>query len=386
MRSTKWFSRSILKWTIVKWTLAIGCVAISSLAMESQVYGHHPFRHHHGCFGSYGWGSQYSSGYSSGYSSFYGLSSSYYYPSLSFSYVPQYYSVNYYTPTYFAPVYYPPVYYPPVYYSPAFFPCSTWSGVNFNVGFPVATNNLARNSTVGSFAATNRFNAPLATHTRPFQARTPLASKHVSMQVSSVDPIEQVTQVNESLAKESGVKLVSRKPALLQPYSPIWTKAAVGIVDDMVAAGELEHAHSSCKSMERITQPKGAGVYLRQALLSYFSTDENVAQSGSTDEILQLLELACAAGSQVQPSELAKDSLRDYFSACLVDVNGTMERLSKSVLESPNSSGRELLLLSALLKLDGQPDRARLFANEVGEQVARSGSFHWNSLLEACLN
>lgn len=362
MRSTKWFSRSILKWTIVKWTLAIGCVAISSLAMESQAYGHHPFRHHHGCFGSYGWGSQYSSGYSSGYSSFYGLSSSFYYPSLSFSYVPQYYSVNYYTPTYFAPVYYPPVY-----YSPAFFPCSTWSGVNL---------------TVGSFAATNQFNAPLATQTRPFQTRTPLAS----MQVSKVDPFEQVTKVNESLAKESGVKLVSRKPALLQPYSPIWTKAAVGIVDDMVAAGELDHAHSSCKSMERITQPKGAGVYLRQALLSYFSTDENVAQSRSTDEILQLLELACAAGSQVQPSELAKDSLRDYFSACLVDVNGTMERLSKSVLESPNNSGRELLLLSALLKLDGQPDRAKLFANEVGEQVARSSSFRWNSLLEACLN
>ena len=336
--------------------------------MESQAYGHHPFRHHHGCFGSYGWGPHYYGGYYGGYSSFYGMSSSYYYPSLSFGYYP----------TYFAPVYYPPVY-----YAPAFAPCSTWGGVNFNVGFPVASNSVSRNLTVGSFAATNQVKSPLAaTQPRPFQTRTQLAS----MQVPMMDSHEQITKVNESVAINPGVKLVSNKPALLQPYSPIWTKAAAGIVDDMVAAGELEHAYSSCKSMERITQPKGSGVYLRQALLSYFSTDAVDTQSRSTDEILQLLELACAAGSQVQPSELAKDSLRDYFSACSVDVNGTMERLSKSVLESPKNSGRELLLLSALLKLDGQQDRAKLFANEVGEQVARSSSFRWNSLLEACLN
>ncbi len=359
MRRTNWFSRSIAKWTFV-----LGCIPIGSLAVESQAYGHHPFRHHHGCFGSYGWGSH----YYGGYSSFYGMSSSYYYPSLSFGYYP----------TYFAPVYYPPVY-----YAPAFAPCSTWGGVNFNVGFPVANNSVSSNLTVGSFAATNHGKSPLsATQTRPFQTRTHLAS----MQVPMRDSHEQITKVNESVASNPGVKLVSKKPALLQPYSPIWTKAAAGIVDDMVAAGELEHAYSSCKSMERITQPKGSGVYLRQALLSYFSTDAGETQSRSTDEILQLLELACAAGSQVQPSELAKDSLRDYFSACSVDVNGTMERLSKSVLESPKNSGRELLLLSALLKLDGQPDRAKLFANEVGEQVARSSSFRWNSLLEACLN
>ena len=370
MRSSKWFSRSI-----AKWTFAIGCVTIGSLTIEPQAYAHHPFRHHHGCFGSYGWGSH----YYGGYSSFYGLSSSYYYPSLSFGYVPRYYSVNYYAPTYFAPVYYPPVY-----YAPAFAPCSTWGNVNFNLGFPVAANNsVPQNLTVGSFIATTQLKSPLAaTQTRPYQTRTQLAS----MQVSMMDPLEQIAKVNGSVANEPGVKLVSNKPVLLQPYSPIWTKAAVGIVDDMVAAGELDHAHSSCKSMERITQPKGSGVYLRQALLSYFSTDANETQSRSTDEILQLLELACAAGSQVQPIELAKDSLEDYFAACLVDVNGTLERLSKSVLESPNNSGRELLLLSALLKLDGQPDRAKLFANEVGEQVAGSGAFRWNNLLKACLN
>ena len=153
----------------------------------------------------------------------------------------------------------------------------------------------------------------------------------------------------------------------------------------MVAAGELDHAHSSCKSMERITQPKGAGVYLRQALLSYFSADASSA-APSMIEILKLLELACEAGSQVQPTELPKDSLQDYFAACKVDVTGKLELLSKSVLESPNNSGGELLLLAALLKLDGQYDRAKLFANEVEEQFARAGAFRWHSLLNVCLN
>ena len=154
----------------------------------------------------------------------------------------------------------------------------------------------------------------------------------------------------------------------------------------MVAAGELDHAHSSCKSMERVTQPKGAGVYLRQALLSYFSADASSAAAPSTNEILKFLELACEAGSQVQSTELPKDSLQDYFAACKVDVTGKLELLSKSVLESPNNSGGELLLLAALLKLDGQQDRAKLFANEVEEQFAKAGIFRWHGLLDACLN
>jgi len=201
-----------------------------------------------------------------------------------------------------------------------------------------------------------------------------------------MDSLTRVAKESDVIENQRGLRLISNKPALLQPYSPIWTKAAVGIVDDMVAAGELDDAHSSCKSMERITQPKGAGVYLRQALLKYFANEVSSVEKPTTDEILRLLELACEAGSQVLPNELSKDSLQDYFAACLVDVNAKLEQLSQSVLESPNQSGKELLLLSALLKLDGQADRAKLFASEVEEQVAKSGPFRWNSLLDACLN
>ena len=369
MSVTKRLSR-----TIARWTLAIGCVAIGSLAMGSNAYGHYPFHHHR--HGGFGWGSLYYGNYYGGYSSFYGLSSSYYYPSFSFRVAPLHYSVNYYSPTYFAPVYYPPVY-----YAPAWSPCYTWSSVQTNVGFPVANNSTPRILSTGSFVA-GQMNSPLSLQPRQFQSVTPPRG----MQVSKMAPIERETKIDSAAVNEPGIKLVSNKPALLQPYSPIWTKAAVGIVDDMVAAGELDHAHSSCKSMERITQPKGAGVYLRQALLSYFSTDVSSIATPSTNEILKLLELACEAGSRVQPSELSKNSLQDYFAACKVDVIGTMEQLSKSVLESPNNSGSELLLLAALLKLDGQQDRAQLFASEVEDQFAKAGQFRWHSLLEACLN
>lgn len=368
MRTTNWFSRSI-----AKWTLALGCVTLGSVAMESQAYGHFPFHHRHGCFSSFGWGSHY---YGS-YSSFYGLRSSYYYPSLSFCYTPRYYSVNYYRTTYFEPVYYPPVY-----YAPAYYPCSSWSSVQTNVGFPIANNNFPQTSSANWFAASNPVKTPLAAPTRTFQNNSPLAS----MPVSKMNSLTKVAIESDVIENGRGLRLVSNKPALLQPYSPIWTKAAVGIVDDMVAAGELDHAHSSCQSMERITQPKGAGVYLRQALLKYFANDGSSDQKPSTDEILRLLELACEAGGQVLPNELSKDSLQDYFAACSVDVNAKLEQLSQSVLESPNQSGSELLLLSALLKLDGQADRAKLFASEVEQQVAKSGSFRWNSLLDACLN
>ena len=88
----------------------------------------------------------------------------------------------------------------------------------------------------------------------------------------------------------------------------------------------------------------------------------------------------------MQPSELSKGSLQDYFAACRVDLDGKLELLSKSVLESPNSSGNELLLLAAWLKLDGQQDRAKLFATEVEQQFDKAGTFRWHSLLEACLN
>lgn len=373
MRLKNWFPRSV-----AKWILSVGVVATGFLATDSQVYGHHPFRHH-GCFG---WGSH----YYGGYSSYYSYRSAYAYPSFSFAYTPRFYSVNYYTPTYFAPVYYAPAYYAPAYYAPTYYEptyyapaCNSWSNVNYGVSTPLASNTIPRYSALDASVSTYKpVSSPLA-----MQSRTPLAnSRMAGIPVSKKTVPEVISGL--PVSSETSVQLVSYKPAVLQPYSPIWTKAAVGIVDEMVAAGEFDHAHSSCKSMERIAQPKGAGVYLRQALLSYFSADANVSKP-STEDALNTLELACQSGSLVQPSELNKDSLRSYFAACLVDVSGSMNKLSQSVLESPSISSKDLLLLSALLKLDGQTERARLFAAEVQTQTASIASFKWHNLLNACL-
>ena len=187
---------------------------------------------------------------------------------------------------------------------------------------------------------------------------------------------------DNSAVSHAGARYVANKPVGLQPYSPIWTQAAVGLVDDMIQEGRLEDAQLSCKAMEKIEQTKGAGVYLRQALLNYFSQDS--ASIASTDDVLNLLNEACAAGSELKPSELSKESLSDYFSACSVDVGRSMELLSKKILDNSSKAGREMLLLTALLKLDGQTERAKLFAGEADQLASKSQAFHWNSLLAVC--
>ena len=376
MRSLKQFSKSI-----AKWTLALGSLAIGSTALESQALAHHPFHRHH-----HGWGLHYYSGFG-GYSSFY--SSYSYYPSCRI--FPRYYSVSYYTPTYFAPVYYAPAYYAPTYFAPTYYEptCYTnsWSGVQQNTGFPIASTNTTRTFQNTSFAANKTVSNALAMQTRGDQSRflggVPVAKLDT---VREFDTVRETVENVKAEAHDQGIHLVSNKPVILQPYSPVWTKAAVGLVDDMVARGDLDDAYTSCKSMERITQQKGAGVYLRQALLSYFSVEVDAAKKPSTDDVLKLLELACEGGSLLQPSELAKDSLQDYFAACTVDVNRSLDHLSKSVLESSNQPGQDLLLLAALLKLEGQDDRAKLFATEVQEQASKSNAIRWNAILNVCLN
>ena len=175
---------------------------------------------------------------------------------------------------------------------------------------------------------------------------------------------------------------VASKPRVVQPYSPIWTKAAVGIVDDMIEAGRFDDAQASCRSMEKIEQPNGAGVYLRQGLLKYFASQDHSA--ASTESVLNLLDQACASGSRLSAEELNSESLRTYFAACVIDLDATLERLSKSVLDNPESSEREILLLTVLLKLEGQDERANLFVKEAEQLASQSSSFRWSNLLLAC--
>ena len=395
MRAAKRTALKVAKWALV---IAAG-VSFTNFASPSRALGHHGhfgnfghvghFGHYGGSFGHYGLGGFY--GYSGfGYSPFYFNS----YRTSYFGYSsPYYYS--------FAPVYYRPRFYcapyvvvPTTTYYYSSYP-TFWSGVSVN-GIPLASQTQPSDLQPQSNAFRTSYiaSAPASTSRSNFSIKPPLSTIAVAPPRAANAPLMMMRDDRDAVALasdiqigdspiEMGTKYVSSKPALLQPYSPIWTKAASGLVDEMVAGGHLEEAYNSCKGMEKIAQPKGAGVYLRTALLSYFANRSD-SNAPSTDEILDLLDLACSAGSQLEPSELAQTSLSNYLQECSVDVKGSMEQLSRWILDNPTQSGRELLLLTALLKLDGQSERAKIFANEAELLASKSNSFHWDQLLAVC--
>jgi hypothetical protein len=374
-----------------KWTLALVSFGVFSESMTSVAQAHHPHFRHCGHFGLRHFG--YGLGYSSfGYSPYWnrGFSTSYYGFSSPFYYAPRYYSYSYAVPYISLPI-------NSYYYQPG---CPTfWSGVNYGSALPLASNQAA---TVGpAWATASRPTAswPTASWPTAVQGNVRLTSNVPTMPASRASLVSQTRQPSVStgltadaplmmlrdasgLEDRAGVRIIANKPVGLQPYSPIWTQAAVGLVDDMIQEGRLEDANLSCKAMEKIEQTKGSGVYLRQALLNYFSQDSS--SSVSPDDVLNLLNEACAAGSGLSPSELSKESLSDYFSACSVDVSRSLEILSKTILDDPAKAGREMLLLTALLKMDGQTERAKLFADEADQLASKSISFRWNSLLAVC--
>ena len=372
---------------LAKWTLSLAAFGCFSLGQDQSASAH-LFGHHHGFgyYGHVGYHGYAGIGYSpfvyrSVYTSYYGLTPYYYptgyYTAHPFCHRPRYYS------TYSVPYFAVPV---QTYYYGTY---PVLLGDSSDVGSPVIASQSRPSTSYRSIASgsTPAFTAPKASSN--LTASTwGMRSADTPLMMLNNDDTDSIKLASADIeigpqSVEQGSRYVASKPAVLQPYSPIWTKAASGIVDDMVAAGQMDDAFASCRSMEKIDQPKGAGVYLRQALLSYFA-NRNASNASATEDILGVLDQACAAGSQLQPSELAKTSLSEYFEHCSVDVNDSMEQLSRWILDNPKKSGRELLLLSALLKLEGQSDRAKLFAAEASELASQSTSFHWNNLLSTC--
>jgi hypothetical protein len=380
---------------IAKWTLAVFGASAGLALTNNQAEAHHFGHRHFGCF-SYGYAvpSYTSYGFAGLYSSYYGVSSPYYYA--SYPVYPVYYRSCLRPYRFCAPYVVYPVsnfYYsssPSVWDYPNY-----WGSVEVDSMAPLAARSndesMDRYASAPGSVYRSSYHSIGATVSNA-GARQQLASKTtvrsqdaplMMMRDRNGESIElassEIVLGAEPIA--SGSRFVAQKPALLQPYSPIWTEAANGLVDDMVANGQLANAAASCKGMEKIEQPKGSGVYLRQAVLSYFEAEQSGA--ASTEQVLDLLEQACQAGSLLQPSELSKKSLSDYLKACDVDVEKSMEKLSQVILENPGKSGRELMLLTALLKLDGQADRARMFADEAEQLAVKSGTFRWANVLSA---
>ena len=181
----------------------------------------------------------------------------------------------------------------------------------------------------------------------------------------------------------------SDNPQPLQPYSPVWTESAVGLIDAMVARGDWESAYQACRRMEKINSPKHHSVLLRHAVFELVAIRnvvlevESEAGLGDMDRALDLFEHACERGGVIDPEVLGEKTIGAYLRASSVDVDRMMETLSRRVLAQPGTSGREILLLATLLRLDGQNERADLFAREAVSQSAMSESFRWSHLLRA---
>jgi hypothetical protein len=174
----------------------------------------------------------------------------------------------------------------------------------------------------------------------------------------------------------------ARTAPALTTYSPVWTQSAVGLIDDMMERGEWELAQRSLQRMDSISTPLGHAVLLRRAVFDLVAHADTI-ESSQLDRLLDRFNQAAAAGSCFGSDELRGKSLGSYLRAASIDLNPILDRLAQRALETPERSGREILLLSVLLKLDHQPERASLFADASGAFAERSLAFRWHSTLQS---
>jgi len=171
-------------------------------------------------------------------------------------------------------------------------------------------------------------------------------------------------------------------PSRATTYSPVWTESAIGLIDQMMERGEWELAYQSLARMEKITTPLNHRVVLRQAVMDLVAHRDQI-DVARMDRVMDLLIKAADAGSPFSPEDLRGASLSKYLQASEIELNPILDKLAQRVLQQPERSGRELLLLSVLLKLDGQHERSLLFAKESRTLAARSDAFRWKSVLQS---
>ncbi len=261
-------------------------------------------------------------------------------------------------PTYF----YQPAIYSPVIYVPDCYSVNVSAG-----GYPFASStSLTRNIASSRIANTSQ----------PSR-RIPTQLSRSAINTSAQRFVTNDTLPNPRLSVRD---IDSIRP--VTPYSPIWTEAAVGLIDDMMARGEWEIAYHSCQRMEKIQSPKNHRVVLRQAVLDLVA-NRNTMSDPSLEHALELFNEAAGVGSELAPTELPGGSLASYLKASAIELDPLLDALSRRVLEEPESSGREMLVLSVLLNLDGQPERAALFTRETRSLAALSSTFRWQSVMQA---
>ncbi len=346
--------------------------ANSAQAWHGHHFGHHFGHHYYGGYGGYG-GHFYRPFYGSYYGGFGGFNyyrpfySNYYYRPYVFPRYTYYY--NAYPSCYYTqPVYYSSYCYTPIVTYPVSSPIilNSWSSTDVQT---VPVTSLKTSSIVQSAQiASNPSRSPASILANlPSKLDQSLTTSAIVGRLASVDP-------STPRAPKAS------QPAVLTTYSPVWTKSAVGLIDSMVAEGEIKIANDSCVRMESIKSAKDSSVYLRQAILGIAARGEQL-DSQSLNHALDYFNRAAATGSEMSGAELPGESLGKYLEQANIDVNRILDLLAQRVLDKPENSGRELLLLTTLLKLDGQNDRSQTFALAAQNQAIDSDSFQWFSLL-----
>lgn len=188
-------------------------------------------------------------------------------------------------------------------------------------------------------------------------------------------------QSDLSEGQTSSRNVVVAKPAIkpLSSTSSVWSDSAIGLVDEMVLAGDMPSALRSCDAMASNRQPMNKGIYLRHAILKLFTPETET----DLQKVLDLLNMSAAAGGEIVPSELGVSTLRDYLEPSRVGLQESLNQFSQNALEGKTDGAADLLLIATLLKLDGQSERCKLFASEAFDRAAASESFAWHSLLAA---
>ncbi len=175
------------------------------------------------------------------------------------------------------------------------------------------------------------------------------------------------------------IRVERAKPGIspLRPGEGVWDASAIGILDDLVRRGEFAAALQSCESMAKNSQGMSKGVSLRHAVLKLFAPETESELSA----VLDLLNTACAAGSNLRGEELGGGTLRAFLESTPVSLDESLNQFSRLTLENPGTAVGNLLLISALLKLDGQHERSRIFAEEAFERASQTGDLNWSSLM-----
>lgn len=175
------------------------------------------------------------------------------------------------------------------------------------------------------------------------------------------------------------IRVERAKPGIspLRPGEGVWDASAIGILDDLVRRGEFAAALQSCESMAKNSQGMSKGVSLRHAVLKLFAPETESELSA----VLDLLNTACAAGSNLRGEELGGGTLRAFLESTPVSLDESLNQFSRLTLENPGTAVGNLLLISALLKLDGREERSRIFAEEAFERASKTGDLNWSSLM-----